>query len=72
MAEKLYSAEQITVPQDLPKILKGFSKEIIRYNPGDIPQFAIELQSLSTFAFEWLCLTISAFRYFTAMKEDSM
>ena len=43
MADKIYSAEQITIPQDLPKILKGFTKEVIRYNPSDIPSFAIEL-----------------------------
>ena len=43
MADKIYSAEQITVPSDLPKLLKGFTKEVIRYNPSDIPQFAIEL-----------------------------
>eukprot|EP01083_Nonionella_stella_P285909 973149_1 len=42
MADKIYSAEQITVPKELPQILKGFSKEVIRYNPTDIPQFAIE------------------------------
>ncbi len=44
MADKIYSAEQITVPKDLPKILKGFSKEVIRSNPNDIPQFAIEFR----------------------------
>ena len=51
MADKIYSAEQITVPHDLPKILKGFAKEVIRYNPTDIPSFAIELNFiLSLFA----------------------
>eukprot|EP00484_Ammonia_sp_Unknown_P031024 CAMPEP_0197029324 /NCGR_PEP_ID=MMETSP1384-20130603/8793_1 /TAXON_ID=29189 /ORGANISM="Ammonia sp." /LENGTH=70 /DNA_ID=CAMNT_0042458463 /DNA_START=97 /DNA_END=309 /DNA_ORIENTATION=- len=42
MADKLYSADQITVPKELPNLLKGFTKEVIRYNPADIPQFAIE------------------------------
>ena len=42
-ADKIYSAEQITVPQELPQILKAFAKEVIRYNPSDIPQFGVEL-----------------------------
>ena len=46
MAEKIFSADQIEVPAALPKILKGFAKEIIRYNPEDIPQFAIEFSHI--------------------------
>lgn len=51
MAEKIYSAEQIKVPEKLPGILKGFTKEVIRYNPNDIPQFAIELNVFCLFYF---------------------
>ena len=45
MADKIYSAEQIKVPEQLPGILKGFTKEVIRFNPPDIPQFAVELSN---------------------------
>mmetsp|Transcript_20049 Transcript_20049/g.40476 ORF Transcript_20049/g.40476 Transcript_20049/m.40476 type:complete len:296 (-) Transcript_20049:419-1306(-) len=37
--DRIYSAEQIQVPPALPAILKAFTKEVIRLNPSDIPQF---------------------------------
>ena len=30
---RIFSADQIEVPKDLPEILKNFSKEVIRNNP---------------------------------------
>ncbi len=38
--DRLYSADQIEVPPALPSILKAFTKEIIRFNPSDIPAFS--------------------------------
>ena len=39
---RIFSAEQITVPDDLPAILKNYSKEVIRSNPDDIIKFSRE------------------------------
>lgn len=37
--DRIYSADQITVPPQLPAILKSFTKEVIRFAPEDIPAF---------------------------------
>ena len=37
---RIFSAEQIVVPETLPEILKDFSKEVIRSNPPDIIRFS--------------------------------
>ena len=37
---RIFSADQIHVPEDLPQILKEFSKEVIRNNPTDLVQFS--------------------------------
>ena len=39
---RIFSADQIVVPEELPQILKEFSKEVIRQNPGDVVQFSKE------------------------------
>jgi len=39
---RIFSAEQIVVPEDLPTILKDFSKEVIRTNPKDLISFSRE------------------------------
>lgn len=39
---RIFSAEQIVVPEDLPQILKDYSKEVIRNNPSDIIKFSRE------------------------------
>ena len=39
---RIFSAEQIEVPEDLPTILKDFSKEVIRSNPRDLVRFSRE------------------------------
>jgi len=39
---RIFSAEQIVVPQDLPTILKDYSKEVIRSNPKDLIRFSRE------------------------------
>jgi hypothetical protein len=39
---RIFSADQIVVPEDLPQILKDFSKEVIRQNPNDVVQFSKE------------------------------
>ena len=39
---RIFSAEQIVVPEDLPEILKDYSKEVIRNNPNDIIKFSKE------------------------------
>ena len=42
MRIRVFSAEQIVVPDDLPGILKNYSKEVIRSNPEDIVKFSRE------------------------------
>lgn len=37
---RIFSADQIEVPKELPEILKNFSKEVIRENPKDLVHFA--------------------------------
>lgn len=39
---RIFSADQIEVPQDLPAILKDYSKEVIRSNPKDLVKFSRE------------------------------
>ena len=39
---RIFSAEQIVVPKDLPTILKDYSKEVIRSNPKDLVKFSRE------------------------------
>lgn len=39
---RIFSADQIVVPDELPQILKDFSKEVIRQNPNDVVQFSKE------------------------------
>ncbi len=37
---RIFTADQIEVQEDLPSILKGYSKEVIRHSPEDIIQFS--------------------------------
>ena len=39
---RIFSADQIEVPQDLPTILKEFSKAVITANPDNLVQFCRE------------------------------
>ena len=39
---RIFSAEQIVVPDELPTLLKNYSKEVIRNNPADIIRFSRE------------------------------
>ena len=39
---RIFSADQIEVPQDLPTILKEFSKAVITNNPENLVQFCRE------------------------------
>ena len=39
---RIFSADQIVVPPELPGILKDFSKEVIRENPEDLIAFSKE------------------------------
>ncbi|CEO99868.1 RIIa domain-containing protein [Plasmodiophora brassicae] len=40
MSDRIYSAEQIVVPPELPHLLKAFTKEVIRHHPPDIVSFS--------------------------------
>lgn len=40
--EQIFSAEQIEIPNDLPAIMKAWTKEVIRYQPKDIVAFSFE------------------------------
>lgn len=42
MSDRIYSAEQIVVPPELPHLLKAFTKEVIRHHPPDIVSFSRE------------------------------
>ena len=37
---RIFCAEQIEVPSDLPEILKNYSKAVIRNSPKDIIDFS--------------------------------
>eukprot|EP00826_Nyctotherus_ovalis_P006733 TRINITY_DN11622_c0_g2_i3.p1 TRINITY_DN11622_c0_g2~~TRINITY_DN11622_c0_g2_i3.p1 ORF type:complete len:105 (-),score=25.62 TRINITY_DN11622_c0_g2_i3:126-404(-) len=37
---RIFSAEQIAVPDDMPSILKNYAKEVIKHNPSDLVQFS--------------------------------
>eukprot|EP00614_Pseudopedinella_elastica_P033436 CAMPEP_0172615850 /NCGR_PEP_ID=MMETSP1068-20121228/62547_1 /TAXON_ID=35684 /ORGANISM="Pseudopedinella elastica, Strain CCMP716" /LENGTH=75 /DNA_ID=CAMNT_0013421121 /DNA_START=58 /DNA_END=285 /DNA_ORIENTATION=+ len=39
---RIFSAEQIEVHPDLPKLLKDYSKAVIRANPKDLIAFSAE------------------------------
>jgi len=39
---RIFSAEQVTVPEGLPEILKAYSKEVISKNPVDVIRFSRE------------------------------
>lgn len=39
---RIFSADQIEVPTELPNILKDYSKEVIRSNPKDLVKFSRE------------------------------
>ena len=39
---RIFSADQIVVPPELPNILKDYSKEVIRENPADLVAFSKE------------------------------
>ncbi len=38
--QRIYCAEQIVVPEELPNILKHYSKAVIKENPADIVSFS--------------------------------
>ena len=40
--QRIYCAEQIYVPDNLPIILKHYSKAVIRANPNNLIDFSIE------------------------------
>ena len=42
MFTRMYCAEQIQVPPDLPPILKAYSKAVIRANPPDLIAFSVD------------------------------
>ena len=37
---RIFAAEQISVPEELPGILKNYAKEVIKNNPSDIISFS--------------------------------
>ena len=40
--QRIYCSEQIYVPEDLPNIMKNYSKAVIRAQPADLVQFSLE------------------------------
>ena len=47
VGERIFSAEQINVPGDLPAILKEYTKAVLVANPPDVHQFSAECVSAS-------------------------
>jgi len=45
-SQRIFSAEQIVVPADLPRILKEWTKEVIRANPESIVDFSAKYVGL--------------------------
>jgi hypothetical protein len=39
--QRIYSAEQIQIPPDLSKILREYTKAVIRANPSDLNEFSL-------------------------------
>jgi Regulatory subunit of type II PKA R-subunit len=39
---RIFAAEQISVPEELPGILKNYAKEVIKNNPSDIIAFSAD------------------------------
>jgi serine/threonine protein kinase len=37
---RIFSADQILVPDEFPKIMKDFTKEVVRKSPEDIVKFS--------------------------------
>ena len=42
MGDRIFCAEQISFPPDLPSVLKEWTKEVIRANPKDVIEFSAE------------------------------
>jgi hypothetical protein len=40
--QRIYCAEQIYVPENLPIIIKHYSKEVIRNHPADLVEFSMK------------------------------
>ncbi len=40
--QRIYCAEQIYVPEDLPVVMKNYTKAVIRAQPSDLVQFSLE------------------------------
>ena len=66
-AERIFSAEQLKVPPQLPNILRDFSKEVIRYQPDNIAQFGISIIDQSgPLLLKW------GREYFTALENKEL
>jgi len=53
MAERVFSAEQIRVPPELPALLKDFAKEAIRVDPSGGKTGAEARAALAAFAVKY-------------------
>ncbi|EFO65379.1 Hypothetical protein GLP15_3211 [Giardia lamblia P15] len=42
MQERIYCSEQITIPNQLPQIIKEYSKVVLREQPSDLIEFSIK------------------------------
>ena len=40
--QRIYCAEQIVVPDDLPNILKHYSKSVIKDNPANVVSYSAQ------------------------------
>jgi len=53
MADRIFSAEQIKVPPELPAILRDFSKEVIRSDPSEGKLGPEARAAIATFAVKY-------------------
>ena len=69
--EPLYCAEQIHVPEELPDILKQWTKAVIRENPSNIHEFSKQYfeKQLEAAKGEFLVMTKVLYKYLTAAGD---
>ena len=53
MSERIFSAEQLKVPPELPRILRDFAKEVIRSDPSLGKEGEEGRKAIAEFAAGW-------------------
>jgi hypothetical protein len=53
MPERIFSADQLKVPTELPRLLRDFAKEVIRSDPSSGKEGPEARAAISEFAIKW-------------------